>query len=212
MTDENLKPPGSVSSADPQREFRETWRRQLQQMPQGPLPPWQGRREERRLWRQMSPRDRIFGEMRLGQAGTWPRGRVGLQTCPKCDGTFAFARMVDEGSGDVMFHCPMCGAEVRRIKREDWVARREQGQRWLDRMQRAHRVGGRWAPGWRDADQLASPAPGWQQAESETPERAQCDAAPPAPKREGRIAKLMRRLRRKSSIAPSADLGDSDER
>jgi uncharacterized C2H2 Zn-finger protein len=212
MTDKNLKLPGSASNADPEREFHETWRRQLQRMSQRRLPLWPQRWEARRLRRQMSPRDRTFGEMRPGQAGNWPGGRPGLRTCSKCDGKFAFPRMVDERPGDVVFRCPICGAEVHRIKREHWVASREWQQRWFDRMRRAHRIVGQRASGRGDAGQLASSAPDWQQAESETLEQTQCDAALPAPKREGRIAKLIRRLRWKSSKAPSKDLGDSDER
>jgi hypothetical protein len=44
--------------------------------------------------------------------------------------------VADEGHGDIRLHCPICRAELRRIKREHYVAERERWASWTERIHR----------------------------------------------------------------------------
>lgn len=39
-------------------------------------------------------------------------------TCPKCEGKFSHAKVVDEGHENFLLHCPICNANLGRIERE----------------------------------------------------------------------------------------------
>ena len=110
-------------------------------------PEWEWSQGNRQgLRQQQDPRNRTLGEMRPHQPGSGPGNRFGPHTCPECHGKFLFPKMVDEGHGDIQRHCPICGAELGRIKRKRYIAERE---RWRQRTARFFQTSGK------DADELS---------------------------------------------------------
>lgn len=129
--------------------------------PDSPGPPGPGSREEFRRFRQQDPRNRIFGEMRPHQLGSGPGNRFGPHTCPECHGKFSFPKVIDEGHGDIRYHCPTCGAELRRIKRKHYIAERERWRQWTARFFQT--------PG-KDADKLSGTETSAESPEPQTDE------------------------------------------
>ena len=109
----------------------------------GPRYPWQrgprqrpglglgrGGRPFDRAWR--APRDRFILDSegdgipdilnrsldQIGPSASGSMTRQGPHTCPDCDGRFSFLKVVDKGHGAIRLHCPVCGAELGRIKRK----------------------------------------------------------------------------------------------
>lgn len=85
-------------------------------------------------------RDRQYEQSRSGSwqaerdaaARDWSRklaeerlARLGPHTCPDCGGFFSHPRvtMQDQGHGDTVVYCPLCGWELKRIEHKGRIAK-----------------------------------------------------------------------------------------